>query len=101
MFSVFIRNGENHLINKEPRAETDKHTHIYTLILKPDNTYVVKIDNEEVQNGSLFDDWDIAAPKMIKDSTVRKPEDWDDRRMMLVLDPIPNLNVTYFTKWSR
>lgn len=59
--------------------QDDELTHLYTLILNPDQTYIVKIDNEKVESGSLEDDWDFLPPKKIKDPEAKKPEDWDDR----------------------
>lgn len=58
--------------------QDDELTHLYTLILNPDQTYIVKIDNEKVESGSLEDDWDFLPPKKIKDPEAKKPEDWDD-----------------------
>ena len=52
---------------------------MYTLIVNPDQTYVVKIDNEKVESGSFEEDWDFLPPKTIKDPEAKKPEDWDDR----------------------
>ena len=49
------------------------------MILKPDNTYEVRIDNEKVESGELEADWDYLPPKKIKDPEAKKPEDWDDR----------------------
>lgn len=54
-------------------------SHLYTLILNPDQTYEVKIDNNKVESGSLEEDWDFLPPKKIKDPEAKKPEDWDDR----------------------
>merc|ERR1712117_439042 len=51
----------------------------YTLIVNPDGTYEVLIDNESAQKGSLTEDWDFLPPKKIKDPEMGKPEDWDDR----------------------
>lgn len=34
-------NGENHLIKREVRPETDIYTHLYTAILFPNQTYEV------------------------------------------------------------
>jgi len=76
---IFTYKGKNHLIKPEIRPETDTKTHIYTLILKPDNTYEVQIDLKKVQSGSLYEDWDMLAPKRIKDPKASKPEDWDER----------------------
>ena len=53
-------------------------THLYTLIVKSDNTYEVRIDNEKVESGKLEDDWEFLAPKKIKDPEAKKPEDWVD-----------------------
>mmetsp|Transcript_17950 Transcript_17950/g.27765 ORF Transcript_17950/g.27765 Transcript_17950/m.27765 type:complete len:318 (+) Transcript_17950:836-1789(+) len=75
---IFTYKGKNHLIKKEIKPETDVKTHIYTLIVKPDNTYEVLIDLKSVQKGSLYDDWDMIPPKIIKDPKAKKPEDWDE-----------------------
>lgn len=76
---IFSYKGKNHLINKEIRCKDDVFTHFYTLIVNPDNTYEVLIDNEKVESGSLEDDWDFLPPKTIKDPEAKKPEDWDER----------------------
>lgn len=60
-------------------VQDDEFTHLYTLIVRPDNTYEVKIDNSNVQSGSLEDDWDFLPPKNIPDPDAKKPEDWDDK----------------------
>jgi calreticulin len=76
--TIFTYKGVNHLIKREIRPETDQLTHVYTLIVKPDNTYSVKIDDKEVQKGTLHEDWDMLKPKTIKDPSAKKPEDWDE-----------------------
>lgn len=76
---IFNYKGKNLLISKDIRCKDDQLTHLYTLIVKPDNTYVVKIDNEKVEHGELEKDWSFLAPKKIKDPEAKKPEDWDDR----------------------
>uniref|UniRef100_A0A3Q2P9Y4 Calreticulin n=1 Tax=Fundulus heteroclitus TaxID=8078 RepID=A0A3Q2P9Y4_FUNHE len=76
---IFNYKGKNHLIKKEIKCKDDELTHLYTLILNPDQTYEVKIDNEKVESGSLEEDWDFLPPKKIKDPEAKKPEDWDDR----------------------
>jgi calreticulin len=55
---------------------------LYTLVIKPNQTYTVYIDQEDVANGTLIDDWNILAPKKIKDPKVTKPEDWVLEPMM-------------------
>lgn len=38
---IFSYKGKNLLINKDIRCKDDIYTHLYTLIVKPDNTYKV------------------------------------------------------------
>ncbi|XP_065339862.1 calreticulin isoform X1 [Cloeon dipterum] len=76
---IFSYQGKNHLINKEIRCKDDVYTHLYTLVVKPDNTYEVLIDNEKVEGGELEADWNFLPPKKIKDPEAKKPEDWDER----------------------
>lgn len=83
--TIFNYKGKNHLIKKEIRAESDTKTHLYTLIVNPDQTYQVLIDNKEVRSGSLPDDWDFLPPKEIKDPSVSKPADWVDEKE--IVDP--------------
>jgi len=75
---IFNHKDKNHLIKKDIRCKDDVFTHLYTLIVNPDGTYEVLIDNESAQKGSLTDDWDFLPPKMIKDPEVSKPDDWVD-----------------------
>ena len=69
----------NLLIKDDIECKTDTLTHVYTLILYPNNTYVVKIDDEAVSTGSVEEMWDFLPPEDIKDPAATKPEDWDDR----------------------
>jgi len=79
---IFNYKGKNHLIKKDIKCESDEFTHLYTLILKADNTYKVLIDSKEVASGSLKDDWDMLLPKEIKDPNAKKPSDWVDAKSM-------------------
>eukprot|EP00300_Choanocystis_sp_HF-7_P024374 c25809_g1_i1.p2 GENE.c25809_g1_i1~~c25809_g1_i1.p2 ORF type:complete len:417 (-),score=120.18 c25809_g1_i1:21-1097(-) len=74
--------GENHLVKREIPCESDRMTHLYTLHIKPDNTYVVSIDGKEKQSGTIEADWDLLPAKEIKDPAVSKPADWVDEAMM-------------------
>jgi len=76
---IFNYKGKNLLTKKDIRCKDDEFTHLYTLIVRADNTYEVRIDNKEVQKGNLEDDWDFLPPKKIKDPDAKKPEDWDER----------------------
>jgi calreticulin len=82
---IFEHDGKNHLIKKTIAPETDVYTHLYTLIVKPDNTYQVLIDGVEKAAGSLAEDWDILAPKEILDPEAKKPSDWVDEKE--IVDP--------------
>lgn len=77
--AIFNYKGKNHLINKDIRCKDDVFTHVYTLVVEPDNTYQVLIDGEKSQSGSLEEDWSFLPPQKIKDPEAKKPEDWDDR----------------------
>jgi len=72
-------NGKNWLIKKEIKPETDEFTHVYTLVISPNQTYKVLIDQKEVASGKIEEDWDVLGSKKIKDPEAKKPEDWDDR----------------------
>jgi calreticulin len=83
----FILNykGENHLIKREVRPETDLFTHLYTAILFPNQTYEIRVDGEKKQSGSLVEDWDVLPPKQIPDPKQSKPADWVDEEY--IVDP--------------
>lgn len=70
---------DNLLIKKEVPTETDDLTHLYTLIVKPDNTFEVRVDNKSVREGKLEDEFDFLPPKEIKDPDAKKPDDWVDQ----------------------
>ncbi|KAM6120429.1 calmegin isoform 2-T2 [Pterocles gutturalis] len=59
----------------------DKKTHLYTLVLKPDDTFEILIDQSVVSKGSLLEDMvpPVNPPKEIDDPSDKKPEDWDER----------------------
>jgi len=77
--------GKGKLWSKTPSAPVDHITHVYTMLLNPDETYEVFVDMVSVGNGTVADDWDVAIPKTIPDPNDKKPEDWDDR--MYLDDP--------------
>jgi calreticulin len=75
---IFTYKGKNLLIKKDIKCKDDEFTHLYTLILNPDNTYEVRIDSEKVESGKLEEDWEFTAPKRIPDPNAKKPSDWVD-----------------------
>ena len=63
-----------------PAMKNDKLAHLYTLIVRPDNSFEVLIDGESAKAGSLLTDFDppVNPPKEIDDPTDVKPADWVD-----------------------
>jgi hypothetical protein len=64
--------GQNYPIKKDLQCETDKLTHFYTFVLRPDATYSILVDNRERDSGSMYADWDIFPPRKIKDVKAKK-----------------------------
>merc|ERR1712203_277280 len=64
------------------KQEGEGTSHLYRMILKPDNTVRVEIDEEKIYEGSLKEDWELLKPKEILDPADKKPEDWVDDSMM-------------------
>merc|ERR1712086_609498 len=75
---IFNYKGKNLDKKKEVRAESDTLSHLYTLIVKPDNTYEVQIDMNKVDSGTLEEGWDFLEPQEIRDPDEKKPTDWVD-----------------------
>jgi calreticulin len=75
----YEKKADNLLIKKQVNTETDDLTHLYTLILNPDNTFQVLIDNKSVRKGKLDEEFDFLPAKEIKDPDAKKPEDWVDK----------------------
>merc|ERR1712176_583448 len=57
-------------------------SHLYRMVLKPDNTVRVEIDEEKIYEGSIKEDWEVLKPKEISDPEDKKPEDWVDDSMI-------------------
>ncbi|XP_063154002.1 calreticulin-like isoform X1 [Candoia aspera] len=109
---IFNYKDDYYFIKKNITCETDDFTHLYTLILRPDLTYEVKIDNYVAEAGHLEDDWDFLPPRKIVDADLPKPEYWDERET--IEDPmdkkpddwdqperIPDPNVTKPDDWDE
>merc|ERR1712071_199428 len=75
---IFNYNKENLLKTKDLRTESNELTHLYTLTVKPDNTFEVQIDGVSVEAGSLAEGWKFLKEKEVDDPEDKKPEDYDD-----------------------
>ncbi|CAO1413539.1 unnamed protein product [Diamesa serratosioi] len=75
----------------------DKQPHLYTLVLSPDNTYRISVDQKVVNEGSLLKDFTPAVnpPKDIDDLSDFKPESWDER------EKIEDPTVTKPDNWDQ
>lgn len=72
------KKDDNLLISKDVPCEKDQLTHLYTLVIRPDNTFEVFTDNKSVRAGKLDEEFDFLADKEIKDPAQSKPADWVD-----------------------
>lgn len=77
--------NDNLLIKEDVKVETDNLTHLYTLVVNPDNTFEVFIDQASVRKGELESAFDFLLPKEIKDPSQSKPADWVDEKT--IADP--------------
>ncbi|KAI3688626.1 hypothetical protein L2E82_46334 [Cichorium intybus] len=79
------KSGEyvEHHLKFPPSVPSDKLTHVYTAILKPDNEVIILVDGEEKKKANFLSGDDF-EPALIPDKTIpdpedKKPEDWDER----------------------
>merc|ERR1711990_1185776 len=81
---IFSYKGKNVLKKSdlEYKQEGEGTSHLYRLIVKPDNTVRVEIDEEKIYEGSITDDWEVLKPKQIDDPEDKKPSDWVEDSMM-------------------
>ncbi|XP_064507663.1 calmegin isoform X2 [Pseudopipra pipra] len=75
----------------------DKKTHLYTLVLKPDDTFEMLIDQTVVSKGSLLENMvpPVNPSKEIEDPSDKKPDDWDER------PKIPDPNAVKPDDWDE
>lgn len=105
---IFSKDGENMLRKEDIKLEwNDKEafTNLYTLIINPDNTYKVLINDKERASGNLGDgNWakfplqeiddasdnkpaDWVEEARIVDPAAAKPQDWDENEVEMIKDP--------------
>lgn len=89
---------EKHLTNA-PRPVNDKLSHLYTLVVRADGSFTIKVDNEDVRSGSLAAPEDfspsVLPPAEIDDATDVKPADWVDAAQ------IPDPDATKPDDWDE
>merc|ERR1711920_595960 len=81
---IFSYKGKNVLKKSDLayKQEGEGTSHLYRMVLKPDNTVRVEIDEEKIYEGSIKDDWEVLKPKEIPDPADKKPADWSDESMI-------------------
>merc|ERR1712039_959514 len=81
---IFNYKGKNVLKKSDLsyKQEGEGTSHLYRMILKPDNTVRVEIDEDKVYEGSIKEDWEVLKPKEISDPEDKKPDDWSDESMI-------------------
>jgi len=81
---IFNYKGKNVLKKSDLsyKQEGEGTSHLYRMVLKPDNTVRVEIDQENIYEGSLKEDWEVLAAKEILDPEDKKPSDWADDSMI-------------------
>merc|ERR1719316_2301373 len=81
---IFSYKGKNVLKKSDLdyKQEGEGTSHLYRMVLKPDNTVRVEIDQEKIYDGSIKEDWEVLKPKEISDPEDKKPEDWADDSMI-------------------
>ncbi|RKF57983.1 Calnexin-like protein [Erysiphe neolycopersici] len=72
---------EKHL-KSPPQARITKTTELYTLIIHPNNTGIIKLNGVQVQQFDLLEDFDppFTPPKEIDDPKDSKPGNWVDEQ---------------------
>merc|ERR1711977_601089 len=78
---IFNYDGENLLKTEDIKLNYDdknKLTHLYTLVVKPDNTYEVFLDKKRKDDPDDSQPSDWATEARVKDPEATKPDGWDD-----------------------
>ncbi|KAH8310848.1 hypothetical protein KR044_003220 [Drosophila immigrans] len=75
---------EKHCNKPKNRLEEpfkDKLPHLYQLVVRPDNSFEIRLDHKIINEGSLLTDFKPAVnpPAEIDDPADQKPADWDER----------------------
>uniref|UniRef100_A0A2M3Z340 Putative calnexin n=1 Tax=Anopheles braziliensis TaxID=58242 RepID=A0A2M3Z340_9DIPT len=78
---------EKHCNKQKERLDDlfkDRRPHLYQLIIRPDNTYTIRIDHKTINEGTLLTNFTppVNPPAEIDDPNDHKPENWDDREMI-------------------
>ncbi|KAG2785571.1 Calnexin [Phytophthora cactorum] len=72
---------EKHMM-EAPGIKSDKDTHLYTAVIRDDNTFEMFVDQKSVKSGSLLENFlpPVVPEKEIDDPEDSKPDDWVDEK---------------------
>lgn len=75
---------EEHHATNPPLVPNGSLSHLYTLIIRPDNSFDIMVDNAVEKKGNLLEDMTppINPPKLIDDPDDKKPSDWVDEEQI-------------------
>lgn len=92
LYNPKLQKMQERVLVDPPRFPIDYFNHIYTLIIRPTNTYSILIDNTVVKEGSLLNDFNppIAPQEFVYDPNDRKPADWVDNKFIFDYDYTPS-----------
>jgi len=85
VYNPISKEWVEHHLQDVPKVKTDKKTHLYTLVVSPNQKeYEILIDNESEKKGSFENDFDppFQPPEEVEDPDDEKPDDWVDDEMM-------------------
>jgi calreticulin len=78
-------NGSEHDNRHYVESFTDELTHAYSLVIRANRSYEVRLDGVARASGELNTDFELGGAELIPDPSDAMPADWDSRK--LVADP--------------
>jgi calnexin len=78
---IIKHRGVYKALRDPPAMRADRLTNLYTLVIRPDSSFDVRINERKVRRGSLFSDFEppINGLPTLDDPRDVRPADWDDR----------------------
>lgn len=86
-YNPILKRFQERSIKNPPKFQFDYFTHLFTLVIRTDNTFSIFVDNTLIHNGNLLKDFDppIAPPERYPDVNDKKPDNWVD--LPVIIDP--------------
>lgn len=71
--------NQYHENKKSIRCKVDGYTHLYTLVLRPDLSYEVRIDGRVAESGDIEYDWNLESLKSAAKKTDTEQRGWEQK----------------------